>query len=1263
MPEVQLARLNLPLPLEAAIGRALAQRENGARHEGLILAWELAVRILAATLWATCRHVGADSPELRRATANLARPSFGHWVELVRCSAVLLRERRDADVEPLRRVLEGLESRLGSQGGLCALRERILELAPSGTRLPNVRSLLDKLPYYRNQAQSTHAEVGADFRAESLEALHAGLLEFCERVPPCGEFTLVFVGRLERAGAAGAVEIARLHGRDLLWSSLVVPLEAWDRLRSSRTYLMHEPALFVPLFPMAAVRSRGSDWQIGWYARRVQSPTVAYQGLGGVDFQVALAPEESGLFESGEASEERPIGPAPGSELDPWRGLLAYDEAHAPIFLGREEETDAALARIGERGTLFVFGASGSGKSSWLRAGILPALRARASLSGRELLPIVCVPGAEPGRALERALVLARGGSTKQALIWKRTVEESLRAARGSLAEGLLALLRTLAGEGLLPVLLVDQLEEAALAADARQREEFLEAVAHAARQARASGCIVLASVRADRLGPLLEHAGLRVCLQEEGWALGSIPHERLGRVINEPPRRRNVRVEDGLAEMILADVGSEPGTLALLSQVLATLWSERGRYGGVLTKNGYLAAGRVTGALELQAEAALAEAGAGSPGVGRDVDRLFRALVTSAESGRLLRRRLEFVQLASALGMGADPLRALAQPFVQRHLLVLSGSEGEVSIEIAHERLLDGWPRLSKLLSGENEALELRNEIERSARAWRESGGTRELWSDATSRLRRGEELLARGLIDLDAQGRAFLVASRAAVERRRRVERAVLASLAVLALVALGFGGIALWKWREADREREKAIGYRLQISDLEQAWRTRGLWSDAALRWQGLRAQADGLWPAVPQRIPEYERWMNEARSLLEPGPDQPGLAGFEADLAQLRNRPAHAGSALVGAGEESWKKQLEDLVQGLRELADPEHGLASKGISEEHGWGIPVRLAFAQEIRRIQQQDAGPQWESAEKFLAGNPQYRGVRLRRRDDLLPIGRDPKSGLLEFAHLPSGLLAHRNGNGELEIREDTGVVLVLLPGGAVQLGAQSADAKAPNYDPSELPKGAQHVHRAELRPLLVSKYELTQAQWARAQGRNPSFYRAENYSKSWNAAGDDISLLHPVESVSWDQSVQALKRLGLRLPSEDEWEYAARGGKDTPWSCGAKLEDLQGHANLADRFGKKFNEEWGTDFEPSIDDHNAIHAEVGSYAPNPFGLFDVHGNVWEWCNSGSRSSFEIVRGGSYDDPARDARVTVRLNFPKSSVVNTIGLRPVCDL
>ena len=118
-----------------------------------------------------------------------------------------------------------------------------------------------------------------------------------------------------------------------------------------------------------------------------------------------------------------------------------------------------------------------------------------------------------------------------------------------------------------------------------------------------------------------------------------------------------------------------------------------------------------------------------------------------------------------------------------------------------------------------------------------------------------------------------------------------------------------------------------------------------------------------------------------------------------------------------------------------------------------------------------------------------------------LLPISPDPESGLWEFAHLMTGVPAKRGADGKLKLTEQTGVVLVLLPGGTFWMGAQSDDPEGPNYE-REAQRGDGPVHEVELSPFVIAKYEVTQAQWERVMGSNPSFIR-------------DADL--PVDGVSW--------------------------------------------------------------------------------------------------------------------------------------------------
>jgi serine/threonine protein kinase/formylglycine-generating enzyme required for sulfatase activity len=371
---------------------------------------------------------------------------------------------------------------------------------------------------------------------------------------------------------------------------------------------------------------------------------------------------------------------------------------------------------------------------------------------------------------------------------------------------------------------------------------------------------------------------------------------------------------------------------------------------------------------------------------------------------------------------------------------------------------------------------------------------------------------------------------------------------------------------------------------------------------------------------------------------------------------------------------WNRQLERLIGDLEALGDPETGLLGNVLAKPFGWGVGKRLEFAQGIAEasVTGPEARTRWAAAIAAIHASPRYSGLSIEPQIGLLPIGVDPASGLWEFAHLQTGEPATRAADGGLELTEETGLVFVLLPGGRYQMGAQN-DPRLPNFDP-RAGEDERPVHPIKLSPFFISKYEMTQGQWQRIAGVNPSYYKPPTRMAP--------SLLHPVEGISWATAMDWMQRLGLSLPSEAQWEYAARGGTETPWWTGAERESLRGKANLADQAARRGNAPWPSIADwPDLDDGKLVHAAAGHYPANGFGLHEVAGNVWEWCLDGfddrgyrptvnkdpvvpaEGKALRISRGGSFNNAAERLRSAARNLTSPEDRDPSLGLRPARPL
>ena len=507
---------------------------------------------------------------------------------------------------------------------------------------------------------------------------------------------------------------------------------------------------------------------------------------------------------------------------------------------------------------------------------------------------------------------------------------------------------------------------------------------------------------------------------------------------------------------------------------------------------------------------------------------------------------------------------------------------------------------------------------------------------------------------------------------EARKWVQRNKSLSAACAAGLSLTVGGLALNSYNQTRAARTIAEKERVATQKANDV-----LSLSAIQDLRNLEARADALWPARPENLPAYDAWLRDARALLEGSPDgkRPSLAEHRRKLAEIRGRalaPAPGSpSTFEDAQDQWWHEQLAELVADLEAFADATTGLDSDGISERHGWGIRRRREVAATIeeRTRSGPEARARWNEAIEAIASNPAYLGLQLAPQLGLVPLGEDPDSHLWEFAHPETGESPARGADGRLVPTEESGLVFVLLPGGTFLMGAQRRDPSSPNYDPefSDVESSPEPVR---LSPFFISKFEMTQGQWLRLHGRNPSSYPAGEV-----VGGGRIDLRNPVENVDWRSSATCMRRSGLVLPTEAQWEYAARAGTVTRWFTGDEPASLAASANFADaRLRAAFDDPTICSFAP-WDDGFAVHGPVGSYRPNAFGLHDTAGNVMEWCQDlhcpysvpprsgdGVRDcpdSRRVIRGGAWDGTAAYLKSATRIGNSPDFASHNLGLRP----
>ena len=397
-------------------------------------------------------------------------------------------------------------------------------------------------------------------------------------------------------------------------------------------------------------------------------------------------------------------------ELGPYAGLRAFQEEDAERFFGRTRELGTVLTRLRETPLMATVGPSGVGKSSFLRAGVIPALK--SADAGWEVL--VCRPGRTPIQALAESIrsyvpaFIARGGSIPPAASDEQIVERLMQQP-GFLGAVLRARCRQREGRLLL---VFDQFEELyTLGASWEQRQALTRALMGAADDA-VSPVRVMLSIRADFVGRATEDAQFVSALSKGLFFLGPPSKEGLREALVRPLEMVGYRFERAsIVDEMIRFLDGTPNGLPLLQFTAAQLWESRDPQNRVLTEQSYRGMGGVEGALVSHADRVYNQ-------LSDDLQVLCRTLfmhLVTQERTRAIRSMRELADLAE----DEDALARLVEQLVQERLWVVTAHEGDPTVEVVHESLITNWPSLRRWLDESHEDSVFIDQLMTAAHQW----------------------------------------------------------------------------------------------------------------------------------------------------------------------------------------------------------------------------------------------------------------------------------------------------------------------------------------------------------------------------------------------------------------------------------------------------------------------------------------------------------------------------------------------------------------
>jgi DNA-binding SARP family transcriptional activator len=614
-----------------------------------------------------------------------------------------------------------------------------------------------------------------------------------------------------------------------------------------------------------------------------------------------------------------------GTVRNPYKGLQAFGEEDAADFFGREPVVRALLARLPSEPFLAVVGPSGSGKSSIVRAGVLPAVRRGEVQAGTgRWLVATMVPGGHPFEALEAALLRAAPAAPA-------SLQEQFR---GDDLDLLRAVLRVLPDETTRLLLVVDQFEELyTLTQVDDERRRFARNLVEAVEDPEVR-LTVLVTLRADLFDRPLDDPGLAGPLVAGLVSVPPLTPSQLEAAAVQPAAGVGVSVDPQLAAELISAVANQPGALPLFEYALTQAFDVR--RGATLSLDTYRRLGGLRGALARRSDEVYA--GLAVP-VQRAAQQVFLRLVTLGEGTEDTRRRVHRAEL-TALDVDPGAVDVVLQRFGDARLLSLDRDpvSGEPTVEVAHEALLRAWPRLRAWIDDARHDLRLHRTMAAATAEWAAAGRDDD-YLLAGSRLTVFDAWSRETAVVLTATERAFLQASQARRDRtaaeearrqRQEVEleqrargrlRTLVLVLAAAVVVASGLTVYAVSQAVSARQARDDAVAASTMMRVRElTATAVAQRQSDPALSLRLLEhavALADEAGEPVPADTVAALHWVLQAARVPYPAGDAEavvlsGPAGPQGvfrhelpvllDLARASSRELSPAECLAQLGED-------------------------------------------------------------------------------------------------------------------------------------------------------------------------------------------------------------------------------------------------------------------------------------------------------------------------------------------------------------------------